>query len=275
MTKQKDTPAQSIKRTIRPKPSLEIKKVGIVSRDYNIIYPNGYRDFSHSFAQVLKLLDEKDCDAALFSLFSIIPRESFNPYATFNRLRNIKAIFLEEFMDNNSRDAKRNVVYYRTSSKSRWGEYEFCQVFGSLAGISPQKMDDFVKNEIPRRILGKCCVLLCGETNGVKYSKSDKRIHDTYGLRSNIPNTVNVVLNPIHDRMIRPEMKLKRQFFSEQERWVISVWNKGKLFKDGKTRDGNDPAWIVFYDGNRDPVELPKIQNDLGVEIAILDVRST
>ena len=133
------------------------------------------------------------------------------------------------------------------------------------------EVDNFVANEVPRRVMGNCCVLLCGETNGVKYSKHDKKIHDTFGLREAIPSAVNIILNPIHDRMTRFEMKLKGQFLSENSRWVISVWNKGKQDKNGKTKDGNGPAWTVFHDGNE--IDVPRIPNEFGVEIGTLNIR--
>ena len=132
-------------------------------------------------------------------------------------------------------------------------------------------IDNFVEDEVPKRVMGNCCVLLCGETNGVKYSKQDKRIHDTFGLREAIPHEASVIMNPIHDRMTRFEMKLKRQFLSENNRWVISVWNKGKQDKNGKTRDGNGPAWTVFNDGNL--IDVPRIPNEFAVEIGAVDIR--
>lgn len=272
MTKQRGTAALSVERTAVPKPILEITKIGMVSRDYRVKYPNGLRDYSHSIPDILKLLNREGCDAALFSLYSIIPRKSINPRTAFNGLKNMRTIFLEEFQDNKrwGREAGRYLVYYRSSSK--WKEYEFYQVFGTIRGMPKQEIDDFVNIELPKRILGNCCVLLCGETNGVKYSKTDKKVHDDFGLRKAISPNVNVILNPIHDRMTRFEMKLKRQFLSRKRRWVISVWNKGKQDKNGKTRDGNGPAWTVFHDG--DEVEVPMIQNDLGVDIGVLDIRA-
>ena len=66
-------------------------------------------------------------------------------------------------------------------------------------------------------------------------------------------------------------MKLKRQFLSENGRWVISVWNKGKKDKNGKVRDGFNPAWTVFHNGKEKKVDL--IPNQLGVEIGILDFK--
>jgi hypothetical protein len=231
-------------------------------------------------------LDSEGCDAALFSLFSIIPRKSFKPSAAFNGLRNVKAIFLEEFQDGKDRKPGRYVIYYR--STSGWKEYEFFQVFGALtrlrkaniAGFERKKgqsivetfMQNFVRNELPKRILGNCCVLLCGETNGVKYSRADKKIHDKFELRKSIPQDVNVILNPIHDRMTRFEMELKRKFLSENQRYVISVWNRGKQDKDGKVRDGNSPAWTVYY--NRKKIEIEKIDHPISdVEIGILDIK--
>lgn len=246
-------------------PTLDVKRIGIVSRDYRVKFENGYRDFSYSLPGVLKLLDNNGCDTIIFSLYSIIPREGYKPHVTFSGLKNVKVILLEEFVDKEEgRENRRYVVYHRSSSC--WEEYEFSQKFGTLSGM-PQ---DFVRDEIPKRILGNCCILLCGETNGVKYSKSTKRIHDTFGVRNAIPENVKVVLNPIHDRMTRFEMKLKRQFLSENKRWAISVWNKGKENKNGKTRDGNRPAWTIFYDGIELGIQM--IQNDFGVDIGILDI---
>ncbi len=269
MTKHKGVNAQPAIRRGRSKPSLNISKIGIVSRDYLTKYPNGYRDFSYSFLQTLNLLDKEGCDTVLFSLFSIIPLEGHNYRNEFPHLKNIRAICLEEFQDGKSRTAGRYVIYYRTASG--WEEYEFYQIFGTLTGMRKEEIDDFVISEIPKRVFGNCCVLLCGETNGVKYSKSDKKIHDTFGLRKAIPHNVNVIVNPIHDRMTRFEMKLKRQFLSQNNRWVISVWNKGKQDKNGKTKDGNSPAWTVFHNGKE--LDVPRIKNDLGVEIGVVNVK--
>lgn len=248
-------------------PRLDIPKIGIVSRDYREKFANGYKDFSHALPNVLKLLDDKGCDAVLFSLYSIVLRELYDPRAAFTNLGHIRAIFLEEFQDGKCRKAGRYIVYHRTSKG--WTEYEFSQVFGTITEMSRQDIDDFVKKEMPKRILGNCCVLLCGETNGVKYSPKDKKVQDEFKLRAAIPSNVNIILNPIHDRMTRFEMKRKRQFLSENGRWVISVWNKGKKDKNGKTRDGFSPAWTVFHDGNEKDVVA--ISNQLGVEIGILD----
>ena len=65
-------------------PQANIVKIGIVSRDYGCIYPNGLRDFSYSFPGILGLLDERRCDIwgsfpciAWFRNQSLIPIPAF------------------------------------------------------------------------------------------------------------------------------------------------------------------------------------------------------
>ena len=250
-------------------PSLEISRLGIVSRDYRYKYVNGFRDFSHTLPDVLRLLDSLGCDAVLFSLFSIVQRESYTPLSAFNGLNNINAIFLEEFQDTpKERIQERYGVYHRNNGK--WDVYGFWQIIGTINGMPKSDIDDFVNYELPKRVLGNCCILLCGETNGVKYSPKDKNVQDTFGLRSAIRQSTNIILNPIHDRMTRFEMKLKRKFLSENGRWVVSVWNKGKE-KNGRVKDGSRPAWTVFHDGIQKEAGL--VQNQLELEIGIIDFK--
>jgi len=250
------------------RPNLEVVKLGIVSRDYRKQFPNGHRDFSFALGRVLKLLDNEACDAALFSLFSIIPRQGFSVLRALKPLKRLKAVFLEEFTDDGARrEPTRFVMYYR--SGRTWREYEIKQKFGSLQKCKPACVEKFVASEMPRRMLGNSCILLCGETNGVKYSPADRAVDDVFGLRKSIPNEVNVVLNPVHDRMTRFEMPLKRKYLSESNRWVISVWNKGKEDGSGKTRDGRCPAWTVFHNGTE--VSVDQIENSFNLEVGILD----
>jgi hypothetical protein len=163
------------------------------------------------------------------------PRKTYNPLAALKSLKNIKAVFLEFLSDPTRTPAKQltfghNFIFYR--SKKEWRKCERSQKFGSLSQCTELeaqvKMDDFVQNTMPTRTLGNSCILLCGEINGVRYSRKEEKINDRHGLRAAIPHEVKIVLNPAHDRMTRFEMKLKRKFLSENNRWVISVWNKGK-----------------------------------------------
>jgi len=243
---------------------LKAVRVGVVSRDYSRHFGNGHRDFSGTFGEVLKILDERRCDVVLFSLYSLVQRDMMPPLRL---LRHVRTVMYEEFIDGTKRHAQRYVVAHR--SGSTWREYELKQVFGTLSG-NEHKLAGFVREEVPRRILGNCCVLLCGETNGVKYSPKAKAVHDVFGLRKAIPKEANVILNPVHDRMTRFEMKVKRRFLSEHGRWVLSVWNKGKKDKNGRTKDGTKPAWTVFFNGKEK--EIRPLANQLGIEIGVVDL---
>jgi hypothetical protein len=269
-------------------PHLKTSKIGIVSRDYSRRDVNGFRDFSNSFPEILQLLDQKGCDIVLFSLYSIVPRRSFQPLRHFKG-HNIKSVLYEELSRHGKKmkgklkkpGEKRKgnfVVLHRKAHQ--WSKYILQQKFPSLTGMKKGVISDFVADEIPTcRILGNSCVLLCGESNGVKYSRKDKKVHDIFGLRKAIPKEATIILNPVHDRMTRHEMKKKRSFLSQRGRWVVSVWNKGKKF-NGRTRDGKDPAWTVFHNGKDctkkmvKPIENPLKENRVGIEIGILKITS-
>lgn len=248
-------------------PHLDIKRLGLVSRNYETKYGNGHRDFSFAMPEILSLLDERQCDAALFSLYSVIPRGEFDITAALSKLRNLKALFLEEFEDTEPRRVIRYLVYY--NSFDGWQRHEFHQQFATITGMSRNEVLSFVASEVPKRILGNCAVLICGESNGVKYFKSDQLIHDTFGMVASIPNDVSIILNPVHDRMTRFEMNMKRAFLSQNGRWVVSVWNKGKRDKNGTVKDGVEPAWTVYHNGVK--TSIVSISNHLDVEIGVLD----
>lgn len=251
-----------------PSPNIFISKLGIVSRDYWQEFQNGFRDFSYFMPEILGILDREGCDAVLFSLFSIVPRDKYDVIDSLNGLKDLKAILLEEFQDGEKRHAEKYNIYYK--EKNRWECYSFTQKFGSLAKAKPSGVYDFVNAELEKRVIGNGCVLLCGETNGVKYSKNEKKVVDAFGLDKSIKSCVRIILNPIHDRMTRFEMKLKRAFLSEKNRWVVSVWNKGKKDKNGKIKDGPKPAWTIYCNGKE--VIVPKIEHNLpsSIEIGII-----
>lgn len=250
-----------------PGPRLTIARIGIVSRDYNKL-----RDFRDAFPDVLTLLDRKGCDTVLFSLYSIgfSKLKSFKPFRSI-RLRHVKAVLYEE---GGRREKNRQcVVFYRRGYK--WHRYVLPGGgFPSLKGLTKkqkeEKVGNFVRYAIPGRTLGNCCVIQCGEINGVPYHMDTKKVLDDFGLGKSLAKEVSVVLNSGHDRMTRFEMKLKRAFLSEKGRWTISVWNKGRKDKKGKTHDGKKPPWTVFHNGVE--IDVEPIQNPMGVEIGILEI---
>ncbi|MDP3451813.1 MAG: hypothetical protein Q8R90_02565 [Bacteroidales bacterium] len=254
------------------KPETKISKIGIASRDYNQNY-NGYRDFSQSLESILNIFDSENCDAILFSLFSICPRQGFSIKKHLNRLSNVKLVLVESFRFGESDEFSVicNHAYHKDCNTKEWDQYDYNQKFGSLSGMKEDALKDFVSSEIPQRIFGNSLSILCGETNIVKYSQAEKKVKDTYRLLHHIPKDVQIILNPIHDRMTRFEMKLKRKFLSKNRRWVISVWNRGKADKNGVIKDGQNPAWTVFF--NEKEVMINTIDHNLGdkIELGIVD----
>ena len=258
-------------KTIDASFTMQVRKVGLVSRNYNEIFPNGYRDFSYVLPSVLDLLDAQGCDTALFALYSIVPRGGYNVLGELKDYEHIKMICLEEFKDNKrGRKAGSYVVYYRLPSG--WAEYRFKQVFGQVNWQRPIIVQEFAQSIMPRRIIGNSCILICGESNGVKYDKTGSQtIIDPCGVRAAIPDPVEVVLNAVHDRMSRFEMVKKRSYLSEGKRVVLSVWNSGKADINGKVRDGKSTAWRVYRDGEL--MHIAVLDNALGVEVGVVDIK--
>jgi len=246
---------------------LNISKIGIVARNYN-----DKDDFSESIYDVLEYLDNHGCDCAIFSLFTLLAKNSLKLDNI--RFKNLRSIFLEEFKkEDNKRKATSYNVYYSDNGNS-WKLHQFIQIFGSLSGKKAEYFKMFVDEEIPnKRILGNALVLLCGESNIVKYNKKQAKIEDIYGILEKIPNNTNIILNPIHDRMTRFEMKIKRAFLSKNNRVVISVWNKGKIFKNDHI-DNKSPAYTVFCNGKEKqiPYEHYHSKTDPSIELAIFEI---
>lgn len=257
------------------KPNIRVSKIGIVNRDYNQEY-NGYWDFTQSLGAIFKIFDDANCDAILFSLFSICSRQGYSIDRYLKQLSNVKLVLVESFGFGEFDEYKAigNHAYHKGHNTKKWFRYDYYQKFGSLNAMSEKMLSDFVSSEIPQRIFGNSLLLLCGETNIVKYSKSKKVVEDTYKLFRQIPEDTQIILNPIHDRMTRFEMKLKRKFLSKKNRWVISVWNKGKADKNGVIKDGSKPAWTVFFNGKE--IQIDKINHNIGdkIELGIVDTCS-
>lgn len=259
--------------------TINIKKIGIVFRDYRKKEKNGFNDFSHAFKSILLCLNEHICDSILFSLCTLEKRKFFDVIQILDNLnmKNIKAIFVEEFKEVNERVEEEYVIYFK--DKNEWKEYRLIQRFGSLKYTKLFKntvIDPFKIEVEEQRLFGNCTVLLCGESNIVKYSKASKKIDDKFGFLSVLNEDIKIILNPVHDRMTRFEMKLKRKYLSKNNRWVVSVWNKGKSDKNGKVKDGNKPAWTVFYNGEEKDIKpiACDISSRTSIEIGILDLNN-
>lgn len=251
-------------------PNFNIERIGIVSHDYTIEDKNGKKDFSFSFSDILSFIDKMKCDSLLFSLYTIdTSNEKFEYLNHLQNFKYLKCIFFEEF---GSHKNSRYYIYF--NSNSTWKHFELKQKFSTLQKINDAQIKTFMDEVKSVRNFGNFSILLCGESNIVKYSMERKQVDDKYSYLTQLTNTVEIILNPIHDKMTRFEMRLKRKFLSQNEKLVISVWNKGKKDKNGRIRDGSGPPWNIFYCGREHHIQqIPhQIHSATGIEIGIVDL---
>ncbi len=257
--------------------NIKIKKIGIISRDYRERDENGFRDFSHTFKNILLRLNKEGCDSALFSLYTLVKREELDVIQVLNHLEidNIKAVFIAEFEDGIERMSGDYVIYFR--DKGEWQTYRLVQKFGSLKytqSFNRQVIEPFKAEVKSQRLLGNCTLLLSGESNIVKFSQANERVEDPFKYFDQLNSDIKIILNPAHERMMRFEVNLKRKFLSKNGRWLISVWNKGKADKNGHVKNGNKPAWAIFYNGEErqvKPIE-ESLSTPLNIEMGIVDL---
>lgn len=215
-----------------------IKKVAVVSHNYNLLNRYGAQDFTEHFAQINKLCDSKTCDTILYSLFtwdekSPIPRNRQN---IFNNLRHVKCIILEV---GNKKSLRKVVeVWLRDEEQPLLLEQYFAKSSDPYG-----KKREFIRN-ISDRIFGNGIMVICGESNIANFAPKEGIFKDPFSFNGILKsNSVKFIFNPLHDYMTRYEMKKKRGYYSRDKRAVITVWNQGK-------RKGEAAVpWTLFYNG--------------------------
>ena len=241
----------------RPKP--DIKKIGLISR--NLAKTD---EFANSFKEAIKILDDQGCDTVVVASWSF--RNGTDPLADVKPIH-IKTVLFEFRKGDNDEAAKDNSYVVASVDGGNWKQYRIQQLFTSQRDAD--NLQVFVEETLPKRIIGNACVLLCGEINGVTYSRNKATTTDEYKFCCNVGGS-NVVLKPGHYRMLRHEIEKKRSYLSAKNRWVISVWNSGHKFGKARTMDGKGPPWSAFYDERS--VKVDPIETALPLTIGIVDL---
>lgn len=215
------------------------RKVAVVSRHIGKVF-----DYACCLPSILQLCDEKRVETVLFSMWSY---DHTSPKITswdiFGGTECLKQVILE-FCDVRSRSHCRTLVWTRQGENPRIIQQKFARASETL----DQKRAFMA--EFEERRWDDCFLILCGETNIVKIAMYDGRASDEFSLVMRMQQCgVSVVLNPVHDYMVRHEMKKKRAALSCGERWVLSVWNMGKVSHTGKRVAEAHNPWTAFYDG--------------------------
>lgn len=261
---------------------IHVSRVALISHDYSKRQGRarkdalGRFDFSGVMTRVLRTVDKKKVDTAVFSLFTIHGSPGDAQALSPDDCSTLRVVALEVYGGAHSKmsppdDVKRRganefIVFVREGKT--WTPFAcFQQAFGKRVGVD---IPGFVRHELPRRVCGDIAFLLCGEINALKYVPANKRVEDVDGVLTGL-GELKAIFNPIHDKMTRFEMRLKQEHLSRNGRYVLSTWNKGKRNIAGNTTDGPSPAWRVFHNGI---LVFPEpLHNDLGIEIGVIEVK--
>lgn len=241
----------------------KIKKVALVSHNYNLANRRGLYDYSEHFARINKLCDEQGCDTILYALYTWdLDSPANKHWSIFEGMSHVQRIVLEVGQPPDSYD------HVETWVRERQEPILAHQQFARSTASTTDKQR-FI-DELGSRQTGDALLMICGESNIVKLKRASKTFEDWFGFCDRLQDlNVSVVLNPIHDYMTRYEMREKRRFYSGNGRTVLSVWNQGR----GKE---SHLPWNVFHDqeeGTDAVQELPRPFSDRpDIRIGIVDV---
>jgi hypothetical protein len=240
-----------------------IKKIAVVSHDYNVADKTGHYDYSEDLARINRICDEQGCNTILYALYtwrkdSPQPR---NHDALFAGLSYVRRVILElghPFTYDNVE------VWQRGRAAPAYAKQRFAR--SSDASFSKQAFLD----DLESRRIGDALLVICGETNITSTVRGSNDFYDPFRFTDRLREMkISLILNPIHDYMTRHEMRKKRRYYSLGGRTVISVWNQGR----GKE---SHLPWTLFHDGveRTEAVrELPRPFSDRpDIRIGIVDV---
>ena len=212
-----------------------IKKIALVSHNYNLADEQDLHDYSQHFVRINKLCDEQGCDTILYALYtwderSAVPKDHDS---IFGNLVHVQGVILEVGKPTRSYD---HVEVWLRHQKE---PLLIRQRFTALSASRTEKRR-FV-DELPSRRIAQG-VLYFAESNIVSTVQGSDRFSDPFGFVDQLRGSkARMILNPVHDYMSHPQMRKKRCFFSQGGRTAISVWNQGR----GKEsiRRGRSSRW--------------------------------
>lgn len=217
---------------------VEVRRIALVSHDYNSADSRGLFDYSEHFERINRICDDRGCDTVLYALWTwdLTSSAGKSHSAIFSTLRNVRRIILEVYEPPERFDHVE--IWQRETQHPVVALQRF-----STSSASEESKKQFVEDIECRRV-GSALLMICGETNIASMIRGSNDFYDPFSFADILDASgVRLILNPIHDYMRRYEMKEKRRFYSRNGRTVVSVWNKGK----GKE---SWLPWTVFHDGN-------------------------
>ena len=232
----------------------KIQKIGLISHNYWTKDAHGLMGYASNAAILNQACDAEKCDTVLYSLFtwdfrSKLPRTTAS---LFHDLRHVRCIIMEVGDCFGGDQTERTVEIWLKGRSNAIKRQQKCASSKEAAYCG----ESFMKDEFPTRHVENALLMICGESNLVNMPRSGG-VADPFEFNKRLEQeSVKLILNPIHDYMVRPEMCKKREYYSQNGRTVVSVWNKGKRAWDKEKNKYSDRPiseswlpWTVFHDG--------------------------
>ena len=237
----------------------EIKKVALVSHNYNHADADGLWDYSRYSGPILRACNEQRCDTVLFALYTWDSRSTATKSVEtlFGKLNHVQRIVMEcgDFSAH-SDDPSYKDLWVEVWLRAEPQPFIMRQRF---AAAQEGDRTQFIR-ELPFRQVGNALVVICGESQIV----SEKRVGgftDDYGFLPRLDDlAVRVIFNPVHDFMALShgiDVCKKRQHYSQNGRTVISVWNAGKA------KGAAVAPWTVYRDGDDRTADVVEISSPI------------
>jgi hypothetical protein len=218
-------------------------------------------DYKYGFdpflGEIAKVANANGCDTIVYSLWSHDEAQMrpLNERRLFGATSKVKTIFLEA-TDLNGKS--RIEVWQKGCPAPHCFEQCFSR---SRARVADKQA---FMDGLPARKFGSTLFLACGEANIISTQRNSSSLTDPFGFMTWLADAnPEVIINPSHDYMQRPEMKTKRALYSRGGRTVLSVWNRGH-----KRSEAADP-WQAYVDGKEVSKEIREVSFPKTVEIRL------
>jgi hypothetical protein len=223
-------------------------------------------DYDYGFDPFLvdtaRTADAEGCDTIVYSLWSHNVRTMgpLHQRRIFGATTKVRTVFLEVA------DLS-GVFRVEVWRKGRETPHRFRQRFSTSAASATDKRT--FMDGLPARSFKSTLFLTCGEANIISTQRDSPALTDPFGFMKWLAAAdPKVILNPSHDYMRRPEMKVKRALYSKGGRVVLSVWNRGN-----KPPEAAEP-WQAFVDGREvsDQIREVPFPKTKEVRIGVFDL---
>ncbi len=242
---------------------MNFRRIALVSRNVHDV-----SDYRSCFSRVLQICGQQGADTVVFSMWSYDNTHTQLTHGdVFADATSVQMVLLE-CCNLRSRNECKTLVWRRERDNPQILYQRFARA------VEPQGYIRAFLGDFESRRFGRDFVMLCGESNIVKIRMGTGLVSDEFGFLMRLEETgVVVILNPVHDYMVRHEMKKKRAALSSRNRWVLSVWNMGKKSATGKMIAEAHEPWTAFYNGEEVTKRIQEVKTAIpSVRLGVIEI---